>query len=256
METTNSNSRTLILGAVAGIVVAGAIGAAFMLGGQTGGSDAAPEGRPSVQNSATASAPGQTNDASAANAPQGGQQASQSTGGLPATDGSQSEGDGGQPVEPVVSQTPVPEVEDEEAPTDTPTATPTSTPWGPDDVATEPTATPTADPCPLCNDFEIAMPIDTVPVISNISTSFCYPNLVMLFDLAFADVVWFTYTVSGVTHHSTHIDAATFIGFLSEDVSSLGWGAVLIDNIRIHATDDNGDHTVSDEIARPEMEFC
>ena len=255
METTNSRSRTLILGAVAGIVVAGAIGTAFMLGGKAGGSVDAVPGGPSVQISPTASLPGPTTDASVSTEPQSGQQPAQDNGGPGG--GSQPENDGSQSEEPVVTQTPVPDDEDEdEAPSDTPTATPTATPWGPDDVAAEPTATPTADPCPLCNDFEIAVPIDTVPVISNISTSFCYPNLVMLFDVAFADVVWFTYVEGGVTHTSTHIDANTFLGFLSDDVTALGWGALLIDNIRIHATDDDGDHTVSDEIPMPEMEFC
>ncbi len=254
METTNSKSRTLILGAVAGIVVAGAIGAAFMLSGQTGSSDATSAGRPSVQVSPTTSAPEQTNDAPVSN-PQGGQPASQNTGGVPVDEGSQHEGDGGQPQEPVVSQTPVPEDEDE-APTDTPTATSTATPWGPDDVAAEPTATPTADPCPLCNDLELAVPVDMEPEMTNIETSFCYPNLVMKFDLQYADVVWFTYSYDGVTHHSTHIDADTFLGFLSDDVTALSWGAVLIDNIRIHATDIQGNHTISNEIPRPEMEFC
>lgn len=252
---TSKNRRTYIIGAIAGLALAGAMGAAFMLGSNSGRDTKATVERDS---SATAASPAST-DGGPINQPQpavAGQASEQDGDGPSAPAG----GDSGEPapVEPTATPTvaqPTDE-DDDDDPTATPTATSTATPHGPDGFAAEPTPTNTPDSCPLCNDLELAIPVDYEPEISNISTSFCYPNLVVFFTLEHADAVWFTYVYDGVTYHSTHIDADTFLGFLSDDVTSLGWGALLIDNIRIHATDDQGNHTVSDEIPMPELEFC
>jgi hypothetical protein len=256
METTNNsrndnrNPRTLVIGAIAGVLVATALGGAFLLGGRAGGSSTTtaegqvlPSATPTPQTAGRPTGSTSQPQQPADDAPQNGDGAPQQ----PQT----------QDEEPVATETPVIEEEDED-PTETPSATPTATktPWGPDDLAAESTPTSTPDPCPLCNDLELVGPIDVEPIISNISTSFCFPTLAVLFDLSFADVVWFSFTSDGATHQSQHIDADTFLGFLTKDMGYLGWDVYFISNLRIHATDDEGNHVWSDQIDIPDPDLA
>lgn len=238
----NRNSkRTLICIGLAAVAVAGALGAAFMLGGRTGGSvESSVDGQAAV--SPTAAAEGSV-EGSTVNPDGQSNQAQGSDNDLPGPTETPASADQGE----------------EETPTDTPTAT--STPSGEcafcldGDLAAEPTPTSTPDPCPLCNDLDLVAPVDTPPTISNISTSFCYPTMAVFFDVEDADSVWFTFVHNGVTHHSDHIDADTFLGFLTKDMAYLDWGVYLIHSLKVWAKDDQGNQVWTDDIPVPEPDL-
>jgi hypothetical protein len=248
METRNSSSRNFIIGAVAGVAVALAVAAGFLFAGA--GDDETAGALAGSQSAGTAVlAGGAPIDSANTGAPSG-------------TSG----GGNVQPEQPAATATPVvddgegeEEPEDgEEEEEDDPTPTPT-----PDyecqfcldgDIAAEPTP---ADPCPFCNDdIGLAQPQDTPPSIGEVTTSFCYPNLVLKFELEDADFVWFSYTYNGSTHESQHIDADTFQGWLSKDMSYLDWGVYLITNLRVNATDEQGHHVWSDPIEVPDPDLA
>jgi hypothetical protein len=237
METKKS-SRTFVIGAVAGVLVALALGGAFLLG-RAGGAESRSPGLASAAPGDTAT---ENIDGAAGATVNDGVDASQ-----PESSDDTDEDDNG-------------EISDEATATPTATATATATPSGEcahcvdGDIAAEPTP---ADPCPLCNgDLDIALPVDMPPSIGDVTTSFCYPNLVLFFELEDADVVWFSFSAGGATHDSQHIDADTFQGFLSKDMAYLSWDAYFITNLRVHAKDDQGHHVWSEQIDAPDPDLA
>jgi hypothetical protein len=230
---TKKNSRTFVIGVAAGVLVALALGGAFLLG-KAGSSETPP----------AAQASGAAQDAGAGSDDGGAAGAATGANGQESTS-PQDAGNG------------EPDAEVTEEPTATPTAT--ATPSGEcafcldGDIAAEPTPTPE---CAFCiDDLDIAQPVDTPPSIGEVTTSFCYPTMVLFFELEDADVVWFSFTSEGATHQSQHIDADTFPGFLSKDMGYLSWDVYFISNLRVHATDDQGNHVWSDPIEVPEPDL-
>jgi len=243
----NTSKRTFAIGLIGGLGLAAALGAAFLLGGQTGGTEPQLQGEArsaTVSPTATGDAPGsnsipvvQTDPADTqGNAPDG-------AGDAPAPDNDV----------PAVEPTSTPEVEEpadteEDDPTVTPTVTPE--PGGgcafcidPEIVLPLPTEEP--DPCPFCLDVELAFPIDvTPPTISNVDTSFCFPILVVSLEVDATAEVWFEYEYNGNDYESIHKDAANDT-FIPEDMGGFGWGVYLISSIDVHAVDLSGNHAMT-----------
>ena len=237
-ENKNSKRTFIVIGLA--VAVAGALVAAFVLGGRTGGSEESSADRRAAV-SPTAAAEGgvegsTTNPDGQSNPPQS------------SDDQGQSDGGGNDLPDP--TQTPARADEgEEETPTDTPTATSTPTgecafcPDGLDLVAETPTG---PDPCPECVfDLDIALPIDvTPPIIENIETTFCFPVFQVEVELDAPAEVWFEYHYMGGEYESAHMDAANTVN-IGEDLGGFGWGVYLINPFYVHAVDLSGNHAVS-----------
>ena len=223
----NSSRKTFAIGLIGGLGLAAAIGAAFVLGGQAGGTE--PQNRGEARSAV--GSPTASGDAPASNS-------------VPVvqTDAQDSQDAG--PVD--TGDAPAPE---EDVPAVEPTATPEPGDGclfciDPEIIIPLPTEDP-GDPCPFCLDVDLVFPIDvTPPTISNVDTSFCFPILVVSLEVDATAEVWFEYEYNGNDYESIHKDAANDT-FIPEDMGGFGWGVYLINSIDVHAVDLSGNHAMT-----------
>ena len=267
MQTNDSNNerknskRTLILLAVGGVALAGALTAGFMLGGRAGGS--ADTADAEIQVSPTTAAPGSRLPG----------EDGQPAGGELGSDSGFNNGDADN--QPAPTETPA---SDEEP--DGPTVTPDPDDDGCNfceddgDFAPQPTSTPSCafcpegldlvaetpvgpDPCfPDCvADVDLGVQLDvTPPIFESISTVFCYPVLQVLVEVDAPAEVWFEYSYNGVDYESNHMDAANDVN-IGEDMEDFDWGVYLINVFYVHAIDLSGNHSVSEAQAMPDPDL-
>ena len=191
-----------MLGGLAALGIAGALGLGFVMGGRGGDAQQQRRGRSvsptqRVQVSPTAGAATQDEQQSG-NAGAGTTQDSGSDAGSTDTGAD----DGGAPAatntsEPAPTETPEP-------PTSTATATP-------EDPTSTPTATPTAGPCAWCPDLDLIDPgviIDLVaPTIAPVSYKACVSNLHVYFETNEDADMWVVWSVDGGLAHVSGIRA-------------------------------------------------
>ena len=244
----NSSRKTFAIGLIGGLGLAAAIGAAFVLGGQAGGTE--PQNRGEARSAV--GSPTASGDAPASNSiPVVRTDAQDSQAAAPVDTG---DAPGPEEDVPAVEPTATPEAEepadtDEDDPTVTPTVTPEPGDGclfciDPEIIIPLPTEDP-GDPCPFCLDVDLVFPIDvTPPTISNVDTSFCFPILVVSLEVDATAEVWFEYEYNGNDYESIHKDAANDT-FIPEDMGGFGWGVYFISSIDVHAVDLSGNHAMT-----------
>ncbi len=224
-----------VLGGIAALGIAGALGLGFVMGGRGGdarqssgdGVSANPTRR--VQVSPTAATQG---------APQSG---SAAVGTASEDDGS----DAGSTDTGADDDAPAATNTTEPAPTETPeppTSTATATP---EDPTSTPTATPTAGPCAWCPDLDLIDPgvvlIDLVaPTINPVSYKACVSNLHVYFETNEDADMWVVWSVDGGFAHVSGVES----GQVFEKDIALGAAFVTV-KFQLHAKDDNGNERVS-----------
>jgi len=233
MQTSNFNSpdsrnrkrrgTAIVLGAIAAVGVAGALGLGFVLGGGNDGSAA----RDRIVSAAPDASPATSTPANGTSAPDGGGASS-----APATGStSDADGGGGAPPPPPATSTPVPPATETPVP---PTATPTAEP--------EPTDTPTATPtpgCVFCIDPDILGVIDLAPpAFESGGRTHCPEGTIVAVTLDEDADIWVEYTFWGLNMMSETDHGA--IGYFN-----LGGGPILFPamNIVVHAKDSWGNES-------------
>ena len=264
-EPKKSNRTPFLLGGLAALTLAGALGAGFVIGGR--GSDGRTSGVDAVTAHATPTTavspppkpatqtvnPQTGGQAPAGNSQPNGGGSSGNGGGQPASNSGDTSGAGDGPA---ATNTPVPPAPTNTAvpPTNT-TVPPTNTAVPPTNTAVPPTSTPTAVPptntptatatphlvpcpwCPIVIDPGIIIPVldFTPPAFSDVSYVNCFFTHTVSFSVNESSALWVTYDHNGSAEETAH-GHGLGIGF------NLGGGWIFdtYTNVELHAVDGSG----------------
>lgn len=248
----NNSSRTaFLLGGLAALTIAGALGAGFVIGGRSGNGTTA---EAAAVASATRTLPGSpTASAPAPQSPTTGQSPSGGqAGGESAANSGDTSGGGDAPAPTNTTEAAAPtNTPESPAPTNTPvppTSTPTNTAVPPTNTPTA-TATPPAIPCPWCPIFDpvIVFPVIDIfpPTFSSAHWSHCPGSYHFEFDVNEDSEMWVTYTRIGFEWSTDHQMGTSYDSDLAE-------GFFEPHDFVFHAVDSHGNEATMD----PPFYFC